>query len=428
MSSLDGTSLAPGDGIERRRKAWSPEAGLEVAAAARLLMRRPWLVAGRDDEDIAAVLRNYPALRDLFGRLGWPLYADRDLVRLFKTPPARLGAFAAGGPGPQTLQWFFLLVAGAETLGRKVSLGALVGAARTAAADAGVASSGSQPERRAIVGAIRMLTQRGVIVEVDGDVEDYLHDEDPQVLIEVHHARLLHVIGHYGAADPVSDPEAWLATVTREPDVARRMRRRLVDDTVVHTVDLDADEADWMSRRVRTDDGAPLAEAFGLHLERRAEGAAFVVPDEAFRFPSELGPLTFPGTGTAAHAAYLIIEWAQDNADEGAGPGPGWHRASDVGVGAKLTELADAATVGAGGWRAELVDDPTGLLRDAVVGLLTGLDLVRLDPSTGDWLFAPVTARWRSTAAPSRPTKRRRTAAAVSRTFDFGGTDEPDPS
>ena len=90
-------------------------------------MRRPWLVAGRDDEDIAAVLRNYPALRDLFGRLGWPLYADRDLVRLFKTPPARLGAFAAGGPGPQTLQWFFLLVAGAETLGRKVSLGALWG-------------------------------------------------------------------------------------------------------------------------------------------------------------------------------------------------------------------------------------------------------------------------------------------------------------
>ena len=136
------------------------------------------------------MLRNYPALRDLFGRLGWPLYADRDLVRLFKTPPARLGAFAAGGPGPQTLQWFFLLVAGAETLGRKVSLGALVGAARTAAADAGVASSGSQPERRAIVGAIRMLTQRGVIVEVDGDVEDYLHDEDPQVLIEVHHAAL----------------------------------------------------------------------------------------------------------------------------------------------------------------------------------------------------------------------------------------------
>ena len=41
MSSLNGTSLAPGDGIERRRKAWSPEAGLEVAAAARLLIAGP---------------------------------------------------------------------------------------------------------------------------------------------------------------------------------------------------------------------------------------------------------------------------------------------------------------------------------------------------------------------------------------------------
>lgn len=248
------------------------------------------------------------------------------------------------------------------------------------------------------------------------------------MLVEVHHTRLLHVIGHYGVADPVSDPEAWLATVTREPDVARRMRRRLVDDTVVHAVDLDTDEADWMSRRVRTDDGAPLAEAFGLHLERRAEGAAFVVPEEAFRFPFELGPLAFPGSGTVAHAAYLVVEWAQDNADEAAAPGPGWRRASDVDLCAKLTELADEATVGAGGWRADLVADPTGLLRGAVAGLLTGLDLVRLDDGTGDWLFAPVTARWRSTSASARTTKRRRAAAAVPLSLDFGGTDEPDPS
>src|SRR5437870_1602900 len=95
----------------RTRRAWAPEANLEVAAVLRLLMVRPWLVAGRDDDEMAKVRRNVEAVRDAFGRLGWVLVVERDLVRLRKTPPARRDAHAAPGPNPRSWQWFFLLAA-----------------------------------------------------------------------------------------------------------------------------------------------------------------------------------------------------------------------------------------------------------------------------------------------------------------------------
>src|SRR5262249_18860732 len=153
--------------------------------------------------------------------------------------------------------------------------------ARAAAAEAGLEVTHDIAERRAIVHALKMLDDRGVVIQVDGEVEGFIADEEVQVLLAVHHSRLAHVIAHFGSGNPATDPETWLAQVEREPDSARRMRRRLVDDALVHAVDLDDAEAEWLRRRVRGDDGAPLAAAFGLVVERRIEGAAFIVPDDA---------------------------------------------------------------------------------------------------------------------------------------------------
>lgn len=409
----------------RARKTWAAEASLEAAEVMRKLMRSPWLVSGRDDDDIARVRRNVDAVRDAFGRLGWVVIVERDFVRLRKTPPVRLDSYAAGAPSALTFQWFFLLVAAAETLGRKVGLAALVGATRSAAAEAKVASSGDQLERRAIVAALRMLDERGVIVEMDGTVEDFIDDEDARVLLEIHHSRLLHVIANYGPVDPASDPHRFLEALTREPDPARRMRRRLVDDTVVHACDLDEAEADWLSRRVRSDDGAPLAAAFGLHLERRAEGAAFVVPEEARRHGRDLGPIPFPASGTAAHAAYLLIEWAQ-SAGQADDPAPGWRTLGHDDVAGFLAAQAERIGSGAGGWEAGLVLD-TAKLVDAVAGLLDGLDLARVEPVTASWSFAPVTGRWKSSrgeagaAQPAGPA--RRAEPRPQPTLDFGVTE-----
>lgn len=391
--SVDAPASAAG------RKRWLPEASTETAAALRRLAVTPWLVSGRDDETIAAIRRNLPAMRETLARLGWVLVVDRDFVRLRKSPPLRRDAWSADLPSPLQASWFFLLVAGAETVAPRVALSQLVTAARAAAADADLPVTHDIVERRAIVRALRMLDARGVVVQVDGDVDGFIEDESAPVLLAVFHSRLAHVIAHFGSADPVVDPALWLEQVEREPDPARGMRRRLVDDTVIHVTDLDDAEADWLSRRVRGDDGGPLAAAFGLRLERRIEGAAFVVPDEAFRYLHELGPTPFPAPGTVPHAALLLSEHAALSGVLGSpehGLGPGWRGLAESSVRAHLAVLASERADGRGGWRRELAEDPQRLAED-IRALLTSLDLLRLragPEGSVAWWFSPATGRW----------------------------------
>jgi uncharacterized protein (TIGR02678 family) len=392
------------DTAPSRRKRWHPEATAETAAALRRLAVSPWLIVGRDDETIGAVRRNLPAIREALARLGWVLIAERDFVRLRKSPPARRYASSGDGPTPLQASWFFLIVAAAESLAPRVTLPQLVMAARAAASEAGLPVTHDIAERRAIVHAIRMLDDRGVVMQVDGDMDGFIEDEDARVLLAIHHSRLVHVIANFGSADPTTEPALWLEQVEREPDAARRMRRRLVDDTVVHVADLDDGEADWLSRRVRGDDGGPLATAFGLHLERRAEGAAFVVPDEAFRYLHELGPTPFPAPGTVPHAALLLSEHVAVAGILGSsehGPGAGWLGLHEPSVIDHVASLAVDRTDGKGGWRRELAEDPSRLAEE-IHDLLCGLDLLRVGVApNGDrlWWFSPAIGRWSSSLA-----------------------------
>ncbi|MEV8327680.1 DUF2398 family protein [Kitasatospora sp. NPDC056731] len=406
----------------RRRKAWRPEADTEVATLLCRLAATPWLVGGRQDDLIAAVRRNAPALRSAVARMGWVLIIERDLVRLRKSPPPRPREWATQGPSPAVCSWFFLLMAAAESMLPRISVGHLVTQARAAAAEAGLPVAYDMAERRAILAGLRMLDERGVIERLDGDLDSYLHDEQAPVLLAVHHTRLAYVIVNPGTLDPASDPRAWLEQVQREPDAARRMRRALVDDTCVHTALLDDAEAQWLSQRVRGDDGGPLADAFGLVLERRAEGAAFVVPDDAFRNFRELGPIPFPAPGTIAHAALLLLDYAALGGTRDGGPGPGWRGLAEDQVLAALAGFADNNASGKGGWGAEYAQDPA-LLAGKVRDLLTGANLARLpppQPAAGEqasftWWFAPTAGRWAAegTAVPktarsrNTPTRRR---------------------
>lgn len=396
----------------RRERRWRADAGDEVSELMRYLNRHCWLVAGRDDEKIAAARRNEADLRRVYGRLGWSVHIDRDVVRLRKSPPARAKAYADTAPSAHTCSWFFLIVAAADSLEPNVAIGTLVNAARSAAAAAGIEVSNDITERRAIIAALKLLGERGVIERVDGALDSYVTSgHENSVLLHVYHTRLLHVIANPGTLDAAADPEAWLAQVSREPDAARRMRRALIDDTCVHTSDLHEEEAAWLSQRVRGDDGQPLAAAFGLKLERRVEGAAFVVPDDTFRHPNELGPLPFPGTGTRAHAALLLSEHAGTSGAQTETPGPGWRGLSDADVIAALESFASDHAAGRGGWSAEYSEDVVHLAQD-VAELLVGINALRiLDPhieadagmSTGSpgparmWWFAPVTGRWADT-------------------------------
>ena len=407
-------SLA-GQPTPRARQAWAPEAGSETAATLRTLALQPWLLPSRDDDTIAAVRRNESAIRDALSRLGWILIIERDLVRLRKSAPERPKATAASGPAPAVCTWFFLLVAAAESMAPRCGLAQLVTGARAAAAEAALPVTGDLGERRAIVAALKLLAERGLVEPVEGNLDGFVSDENAPVLLSVHHTRLVHVVANPGAGDPSADPHLWLERVRAEPDPARRMRRRLVDDTCVHAVDLDDAEAAWLSRRVRGDDGGPLADAFGLHLERRSEGAAFVVPDEAFRHPRELGPLPFPVSGTIAHAALLLCDQAAADGHTEHAPGLGWRGLSAHDVHDALAGAAQAQTSGRGGWGREYATDPA-LLATKVRDLLIGLHLLRVQAAdspdgrpgrnavdvdvAGDpgrisvWWFAPVTGRW----------------------------------
>lgn len=397
----------------RAGKVWNPDAGEETAAVLRRLCAQPWLVAGRDDEHIAAVRRNAATIRDVLNRLGWVLVIERDLVRLRKSPPVRRDAWAASGPAPLTCSWFFLLVAAAESMPPCCSIAQLVTAARAAAAEANVPTIGDMAERRAIVQALKMLDERGVVTAVDGDVDGFIRDEDAPVLLAVHHTRLVHVIANFAPGDPSEDAEQWLKTLERESDPARRMRRRLVDDTLVHVIDLDEAEADWLSRRVRSDDGAQVAVGFGLHLERRAEGAAFVVPDEAFRHPRELGDHPFPVPGTVGHAALLLCDYASVHGTQVGAPGPGWRGLSEADVHAALSAMARQHASGKGGWKADLADDPA-VLADRVAKLLEALGLLRRrnDALATCWL-SPATGRWPAPTPPPAPAVDRPVADAT---------------
>ncbi|MEA4945710.1 MAG: DUF2398 family protein [Propionicimonas sp.] len=396
------------------RLAIAADSEAEVASVLRVLMRQPWLVAGRDDDLITVARRNLAGLRSVLSRLGWTLIAERELVRLVKSPPPRPEDWAVGAPSPLACSWVFLLAASAEGLPHQVTIGQLVEAGKAAAAEAQVEVRGDRAERRAIVAAVKELVSRGVMEETDGRLETYLDSDDAPVLLTIFHTRLLHLIANFDATtDPADHPRRWLDNVSREPDPARRMRRRLVDDTCVHTVDLDDAEADWLSRRFRGDDGGPLAAAFGLTPERRSEGAAFVVPDDAFRWPRELGEVPFPAAGIVPHVALLLSDILAVDGETSGGPGPGWRGLPREQVLQQLSELASRQTTGRGGWPAERAADPPGLLADAEA-LLRGVGLLRV--RDGWWWLSPATGRWEappnSAFAPTAPEPRAAAPAA----------------
>jgi uncharacterized protein (TIGR02678 family) len=398
-----------GEAAARAPRRWMQrsEAKTEIAAVLRVLMAQPWRAAGRDDGAIATVRRHEQAVSEVFGRLGWVLVLGRDFVRLRKSPPVRRQAWAGTGPAPLTCSWFFLLVAAAESMPPRVAIGQLVAAARAAAAEVGLPAPDDRSERYAILAALKMLDHRKVVETIDGDPTEFLRDDNAPVLLAVHHHRLVHVIANFAAADPVADPVTWLDQVEREADPARRMRRKLVDDTAVYACDLDVEEADWLSRRVRGDDGLPLAEAFGLHLERRAEGAAFVVPVDAFRSRSELGESPFPAGGTVAHAALLLCDVAA--ADGLVDPDrPGWRGMARDQIRSHLESFAERFA--GHGWSGEYIDNMDGLAAE-IAKLLSAADLVRID-QTAWWWLTPAAGRWQPVvSSPSRAPAQRKRAA-----------------
>ncbi|MBT2526980.1 DUF2398 family protein [Streptomyces sp. ISL-99] len=372
-----------------------------VASLARRLRAGTWLVGGRDDEVIEAVHRYLPAVRSALASVGCALTVEPDLVRVH-TPVEPLGPMPEGSAPEGT--WFWLTAAVLESLPPKASLGQVVSAARTAAAEAEIAVTQTRTELRALVAGLRMLCERGVLTELEGRVEDLMDGElDPPVLLRIHHARLLHLLprsvpldeeGQW-TCDPGRDPQGWLRSLRRPDDVAVRVCGMLAGQAVVHVCDLDAEERQWFSTHLARE-GARVAEVFGLHLEHRLEGASLLVPEE-IADDRVLGPFRFPhrqrnGAGTVRHAALLLIDYLTDEGERGGAmaPGPGWCGASVSEVVRRLGEMGVRHTR----WGAEYRRRPA-YLAEEVRALLQRADLLRVSEGFEDWWWlSPATARW----------------------------------
>ncbi|WP_280475007.1 TIGR02678 family protein [Nocardia asiatica] len=161
-------------------------------------------------------------------------------------------------------------------------------------------------DRDAFVDAVGWLTVRGALTLADGDAVGWasdpeageaLYDIDRPVVFALFRPpralQHLHTVRALLAEEPAAAP----AHAPTTAEIARRVRRALVEQPVVYAEDLAPEERPALGQdRVVAD-----VELFtGLRAERRAEGVALI--DTSGR----LSDVRFPGTGTLAQVALLL--------------------------------------------------------------------------------------------------------------------------
>ncbi|WP_228001301.1 TIGR02678 family protein [Nocardia australiensis] len=162
-------------------------------------------------------------------------------------------------------------------------------------------------DRDGFVDAVGWLAARGALTLADGDAGGWAADPDagealydidrPVVFALFRPPRALQHL-HSVAGLLTENAMAHPAGPARTSDNARRVRRTLVERPVVYAEDLDAAERPLLGQdRIVAD-----VELFtGLRAERRAEGVALI--DTSGR----LSDVRFPGTGTLAQVALLLV-------------------------------------------------------------------------------------------------------------------------
>ncbi|WP_127127853.1 TIGR02678 family protein [Georgenia sp. SYP-B2076] len=293
----------------------------ERREAARALLSHPVLTRARRGEELALVRRHAAALKKMFPAvLGYPLVVEASFARLVKDAPSadappRPAQRRGGQPfAPRTYAYLALVCAGLleTTSGDQVLLGSLVGQVRADAAGAGITMDDSLSDRRHLVQAIALLLDWGVLTETDGSVTAW-GDRQEEALLDVNRTLLTHVLAR--PLREVATAEELLVRGTGDTPAEqprRTLRRKLVENPLVRREDLTDAEQHVLSRE-RAELSRTLAESFGLTLEVRQEGAL------AYDVDGELTDVAFPGQGTVAHVALLLVNALVDDLDGGPG-------------------------------------------------------------------------------------------------------------
>lgn len=273
-------------------------------AAARLLLAHPLLVAhGPHADDLRLVRKHEPHLVEQFSQLlGYTLVTEAGFARLYKAGlgDASRPALRPGTTTPLTQQAYARLaqiVAVLLTSREQVLLSALVQDLRTAAAEAGIDLADTLTERRAVVAALRLLVEWGVLVEDEGNVAGYADNDTHEVLLTIRRDVVRHLVA--GPLRSSATPEQLITAASSAGFGGSRhsVRRRVVETPVVYRDELSDEDADWLRQYQRREERV-LGDFLGTSFEIRAEGVALFHPD--------LTDKDFPGQGTVPQAALLV--------------------------------------------------------------------------------------------------------------------------
>lgn len=295
----------------------------ERRTALRALLMRPLLTDDGSAEDLLLIRRHREHLVRLCAEgLGYRLVVEPRAARLYKAGLGRNGTRplrkpASRGQGrsfePRAYALLCLTLAALTRSTGQLLLDELVAQVRSAVADARLdVDLDTVADRRAMAAALAVLIELGVLVERDGDLARWVEDTSAQSLLDVRRDRLtLVAAAGMSAATGPEDllDEAALPSAAGGARVA--VRRALLESPLLSLSDLTQDQAEWW-RRNRNREVDWFREHVGLELELRAEGAMAIDPDES------LTDLVFPGTGSARHAALLVLERLVDEVREGA--------------------------------------------------------------------------------------------------------------
>ena len=320
--------------MSRRATGATGERPARIQRAARLLLARPMLVAGRADDDDFRLIRAHAAeLREWFDReTGWRLVVDTQTARLFKTAPSRDDpTHPARDPrskapfGRRRYVLVCLALATLERADNQVTLGRLAEQVLLATGDAELVAAGltfsleTREERADLVAVVRLLLDWGALHRVVGDedaylgsVGDVLYDVDRRVIAGL----LTGVRGPstVDEANPDGRLDALLSEVAPDTEEARnrglrhRLTRRLLEEPVVYYDELPADELAYLTRQ-RAAITSRIADLTGLVAEIRAEGIAMVDPDD------ELTDVKMPAQGMQSHLTLLLAEHIAERTD-----------------------------------------------------------------------------------------------------------------
>ncbi|MPZ80534.1 MAG: TIGR02678 family protein [Actinophytocola sp.] len=291
--------------------------------AARTLLTHPLVTQTYPNPGALPAIRRWAAeLReDLLETFGYRLELSRTTARLLRTldqldesQPARTHT-----DRPFDRRRYAYLALTLAALGRAGTQIALSELADAVAADAiRIAGLGLSTERAAdraaFVDAVAWLEVRGALTLADGSARRWaddptageaLYDIDRDVVRAVY--RPTRVLQHLRSVTALLTTPTAHSRDTRRREAGHRARRALLERPVVYYDELDQDARNILRGPHALGDVERIT---GLTTERRAEGVAVLDTSGAF------SDRRFPGTGTVAQAALLLIGEIADRIED----------------------------------------------------------------------------------------------------------------